>query len=410
MRIRANRIARDFRLDPDRTMQDITEALERGREGKPGGVRPEEFSLRDLAEELVTTRDGEPCGYQWTKGLLLQETAIDAVDVTAFANITGQLLVSKVLEGFQREEFTLSRLIPAVSTRLDGEKIPGIERPRDPERDHADALVVNPAQPYPHVGFGEDYIETPSTTKRGLIIPVTKEAIFFDRTNLVLQRASEVGEVLGSNKERRLVDLVIGATNNFKWKGTSYNTFYAAVDSGPWVNHKDDNDLVDWSAIDEAEQLFAEMTDPATGDPILIGGRTVLVTPAKRFTGQRIISATEVRETTNTNTVAVSPNPLSGMGLRLAVSALLYQRLQSELSLDADTAKGYWFYGDPAKAFAYMENWPITVLQSPQNSEAEFNQDVVVRYKASERGAAAVLQPRAWQRHRAASASSSSGT
>jgi len=50
------------------------------------------------------------------------------------------------------------------------------------------------------------------------------------------------------------------------------------------------------------------------------------------------------------------------------------------------------------------------VLQSPQNSEAEFNQDVVVRYKASERGAAAVLQPRAWQRHRAASASSSSGT
>jgi len=137
MPIRANRIARDFRLDPDRTMQDITEALERGREGKPGGVRPEEFSLRDLAEELVTTRDGEPCGYPWCKGLLLQETAIDAVDVTAFANITGQLLVSKVLEGFQREEFTLSRLIPAVSTRLDGEKIPGIERPRDPERDRS---------------------------------------------------------------------------------------------------------------------------------------------------------------------------------------------------------------------------------------------------------------------------------
>ena len=33
-----------------------------------------------------------------------------------------------------------------------------------------------------------------------------------------------------------------------------------------------------------------------------------------------------------------------------------------------------------------MENWPITVTQSPPNSEADFSQDIVVRYKASERG------------------------
>jgi hypothetical protein len=41
-----------------------------------------------------------------------------------------------------------------------------------------------------------------------------------------------------------------------------------------------------------------------------------------------------------------------------------------------------------------MENWPITVVQSPANSDAEFTQDIVVRFKASERGAAAVLNPR----------------
>lgn len=403
MRIKANRIARDYRTDPGRTMQDITEALELGREGQPGGIRAEEFSLRDLAEELVATRDGEPCGYQWTKSLLLQEAAIDGVDVTAFANITGQLMISKVMEAFQREEYVLSRLIPSISTRLDGEKIPGISRPRDIERDHDDALVVNPAQPYPHAGFGEDYIETPSTTKRGLIIPVTKEAIFFDRTNLVLQRASEVGEILGSNKERRLVDLAIGATNNFKWKGTDYNTFYDSDDDGEWVNRDDSNELLDWSSIDTAEQLFAEMTDPATGDPILIGGRTLLVTPANRFIAQRLVAATETRDTTNTNTVTVQPNPLAGMGIRPVASALVYQRLQAALSLAASVAKDVWFYGDPMKAFAYMENWPITVLQSPTNSEAEFNQDIVVRYKASERGAAAVMQPRAWQQHRKAS-------
>ena len=41
-----------------------------------------------------------------------------------------------------------------------------------------------------------------------------------------------------------------------------------------------------------------------------------------------------------------------------------------------------------------MENWPITVTQSAPGSEAEFSNDVVVRFKASERGAAAVLNPR----------------
>ena len=41
-----------------------------------------------------------------------------------------------------------------------------------------------------------------------------------------------------------------------------------------------------------------------------------------------------------------------------------------------------------------MENWPITVTQAPRNSEAEFESDIVARFKAIERGAAAVMNPR----------------
>ena len=57
-----------------------------------------------------------------------------------------------------------------------------------------------------------------------------------------------------------------------------------------------------------------------------------------------------------------------------------------------------------------MENWPITVVQAPTNSEAEFSQDIVVRFKASERGAAAIIEPRRFQRNKPLSSSSSSGT
>ena len=73
--------------------------------------------------------------------------------------------------------------------------------------------------PYPNVGLSEDYIETPSTTKHGFIVPVTREAIFFDRTHLILQRAAEVGEVLGLHKEKRLIDLVIGARTTTSGRG-----------------------------------------------------------------------------------------------------------------------------------------------------------------------------------------------
>ena len=46
-----------------------------------------------------------------------------------------------------------------------------------------------------------------------------------------------------------------------------------------------------------------------------------------------------------------------------------------------------------------MENWPITVTQAPANSEAEFTQDTVVRFKASERGNWSIWEPRCIQRH-----------
>jgi hypothetical protein len=77
----------------------------------------------------------------------------------------------------------------------------------------------------------------------------------------------------------------------------------------------------------------------------------------------------------------------------LVESRLAYRRVLAS-GVAAVDAKKWWFIGDFHKAFAYMENWPITVTQSPPGSEADFNQDIMVRFKASERGAAAVLNSR----------------
>jgi len=380
--IKYRELRRQYELDgPAATVKHLSEAL-----GKRH-LRPEDFSLRDLAEGLV------PEGHQWVRamdprsagGVSLLEAG-EGVDVTAFLNITGQVIYSKIMEAYTQEAFVVSKLVDTVPTRLDGEKIPGVGRIKD------EITEVHPGMPYPNVGFGEDYIETPSTTKRGLIVPVTREAIFFDRTNLVLSRAAEVGEILGLNKEKRLLDLVIGTTNNYKWKGTDYNTYYASGDGGPWVNVIEDNELVDWTDVDAAEQLFADILDPNTGEPVLVQATTVLVMPAYRHAAHRVFNAAEITYTGDgAATATTAANPLGNY--TVAESRLAYRRIIASGETAAD-AKKWWFLGDFRKAFAYMENWPITVTQSPLGSEADFNQDIVVRFKASERGAAAVVNPR----------------
>jgi hypothetical protein len=378
MSLNYRELKRRYELDgAEQTSRHLCEALT-NRE-----LAPEDFSIRDLAEALV------PDGRQWVRmldprsggGVSVMEST-DGVDVTAFLNVTGQVVYSKILDAYTQEAFVASKLVQTIPTRLDGEKIPGISR-------IADAVEqVSPGMPYPHLGFGEDYIETPSTAKRGFIVPVTKEAIFFDRTHLVLSRAAEVGEILGLNKEKRLLDLIVGVTNNYKQNGAALNTYYAST---PWKNLLAGNELVDWTDVDAAEQLFADMLDPATGEPVLVRGTTVLVMPAYRHAAHRVFNASELSYADGNGTATTVANPLGNY--RVHESRLAYRRIVASGVAAAD-AKKWWFVGDFRKAFAYMENWPITVAQAPLGSEADFNNDVVLRFKASERGAAAVLNPR----------------
>jgi hypothetical protein len=102
--IKYRELKRRYELDgPQRTTAHLCEAL---REKK---LRPEDFSFRDLAEALV------PDGHQWVRqldprnsssGVNLLEAG-DGVDVTAFLNVTGQVIYSKIMEGYQQEEFII---------------------------------------------------------------------------------------------------------------------------------------------------------------------------------------------------------------------------------------------------------------------------------------------------------------
>ena len=389
-------LGRDFgkgrsHADKQKALTDLRMAL------KEGHVKPEDFSVRSLAEHLVedgrewvATMDPRHGPQDW-------QEAAGAVSVASFSNITGQIVYSKLLEAYQSSAMVFAPLVQTIPTSLDGEKIAGIGGLGD------QAAIVNEGQAYPLAGVTEDYIETPSTTKRGFIVPVTKETIFFDRTNLIVQRAGEVGQFLGLNKEKRIIDCIVDenggavstpAGHRLKWKGTYYATYQSST---PWVNIKASNTLIDWTNIDAALLVASQIVDPTTGEPIVNVGTDMIVCPQLAATARRILTASMVQvnsggyATSGNLNSAQSPNPIMNIP---GYSPAAYQIHTSPLLAARMTTDTSWYIGDIKKAFAYMENWPITVVQAPPNSELEFSNDIVLRFKASERGTAATLDPR----------------
>ncbi len=364
---------------PRRFFEDIGRALQAKE------LRPEDFSIRKLFEEFVD--GGREIAESWNPrqggGVNILEAA-DAVDTSSFSNITGQILYSAVLEKYMMPEFVFSRLIPTQPTSFSGERLVGMGQIGD------EAEIVAEGAQYPFVGFGEDYVDTPQTTKRGMICPVTKEAVFFDLTGQILDRAREVGLWLGVNKEKRAIDCVIDentTAHRYKWRGTVYATYQTTT---PWDNVTASNALVDWTDLDNDRQTANGLIDPNTGEPIMIGPtQQLIVTDQLLWSAQRIANATEITVTVPGYATSGNPtgyttkNPVQGLQV---VSSVL---LASRLATDTD-----WFTGDVGGYAKYMENWPITVVQAPPNSQEDFHRDIVAQFKASERGAFAVVQPR----------------
>lgn len=359
---------------PQRYFDDLREALE------SKAYRPSDFRIRALFEAFVD--DGHEAIESWNPGSGDPKSGVQlleaGVTTGAFANIMGQIVYTEVMTAFDDPVFLAPRLARNVPTKFNGEKIPGIGRMGD------EAETVPEGHAYPTAGFTEEWIATPATTKRGFIVPVTKEAIFFDRTGLVLERAREVSQWLAVNKEKRVMDAATGQTNQYrKNDGAAIATYGDSSGAHDWDNLAASNGLVDWTDIENARLLFDGLVDPNTGEPIIVTGNDVLVPSALNYTAKRIFDATEFRYVDTHTTL--SRNPLAGEPLNILSNAYVKARTSS-----AST----WFIGDFMNAFWYMENWPITSVEAPPNSELEFSADIVARYKVSERGAIASREPR----------------
>lgn len=366
------------RVSDNRFLRDIEQAFEEGH------IRPRDVELRPLFEYLVP--NGHELVRSWApseqgdRRIQLHDVFSEAGAVTtaAFANVSGQIVFTTTQEQFNNPVLIGDQVCTVIPTEFDGEKIPGVTNLGDI------AEIIGEGKDYPLAGVGETWIETPNTAKRGFIVPLTKEAIFFNRTGQLIEKCSKVAESMAINREKRILDAVLGITTLYRRNGGAAQATYGDTHTnGDFDNLVASNALQDWTDIEAAELAFDAITDPDTGEPIIIGGLEIIVPTALKHTARRILNATEVRTVTNTNTTTNGPNSLEAYNLH------------SNQYVKARTSSAStWFAGDFKGAFAYMQNWPAQSSQAPVNSHDEFHRDVAQQWKITERGAPAVREPR----------------
>lgn len=341
----------------------------------------------------IDQRTGKP--YYYGKGL---ESYI-GVDPSAFTNITGQILVNKVGEGYNNPAFIGSELVeeiqePSVAAILGELLVPSISSVIDLPSGN-----IAPGQNYPLTRVKEDYYRLPSIAKHGQILPITIEAIVMDRTGGQLQDAAyTLGQMQGLRKEEEILSVVLGLRNNYNWLGTDYNTY---LTSGGWINKKTGVTITAGTFtgynVWEQQQLFTRILNPFTNKPIFIdiSKMKILCMPTAVYAMQTAVNAVSIRTgqiSTNPAIQQQGPNPL------ITVQGILQSPYAFQLLIDsgvsATNAANYWNLGIFPQAFAYRTWIPVQMEWAPPGNPADFYQDIVYQVKCHEAGVAGVKNAR----------------
>ncbi len=369
--------------------------MKRTMEGiKTGKIAKKDISIRNLAEGMI--------GAGWERklqnykcGVGLRE-AVEAVDASGFAHITGQLLVQEIQAQYDAADMVIKKLIDEeqiTNGNLGPQRVPFLGKITDAPS------TVQQGMPYPTSGFLEQYIDYPVPQKFGEICNVTFEMIFSDLTKQVFDAAGNVGERCAIEQEERCTSVVYGLTNPFSWNGTTYSSF---LTTGSWINKITGKVIQDWTDLNDIEILAAKMLDPTTNKPIKIRPTAALVQPYRWYNWKRI------QEATGTKSGAYSQSgytPQTDAPSPLEFNYPIFKSLYAQNLLTTAAASGgggltdvqareYVVLADFKKAFVWRYVYPMTIVEAPPMNTAEFEQDITLRVKASNYGVCCVKNPR----------------
>ena len=355
-------------------------------------LRPDEFDLGRLFEECFGWSEYMNCRKPYRDGGKMVSTLFresTEVSSAAFTAIAGQIVYAQTIPKYESPEFVFTPLVPTYQAVTHGaEKIAGVTQLGNA------ATERNESEPYTVAGVGPNYIHSPVCKDRGLIVPVTREAIFEDKTGQLLQMAGDVGYAMGLNLEFRIIDALVDLNDGAKsamvgghryhWLDTSIASYGDDSGSHTWDNLSATTALTDYTSLKACEILLSKMTDPFTGNRINMPAKHLVVCPTLLHEARAIKRAESYRvhvsgyPTTGSPVERVAPNTLDDY--TIVSSAFLDQRQVTAGSGLATT----WYLGDIGKALQRKIVFPMQVDQAPAGNDDEFNRQIVMKFRANE--------------------------
>lgn len=409
---------------------------------------PQDFNLEDLAEAIWAGSGMGGTGWREALGfrrdsrtveiprlLRVQEEAAAPIGPSIWGNVAawtasvGGLMQASYLEGvYDQADFELLGLFPN-------------RQPIFWQGGERYINILGPADPAPEVGIGEEFpdmamsamwVEPGAMKKYGGKILVAKETAVIDISGgQLLQKAKDAGKSIPFREHELIIDLITGATNNWRMGfrddtgATGYDTYGPTITRPDGSTYTIPNDIVnpfnDLGTLYKSDESIAQLYHPLTGNPIKVNMDTVVMPTSMAAWAMAINAAatmTPMTQTTITGAQAAAgtfpnfmfqaDNPWKGVVRRGLASQWLDQRHRaSATQTNPNRSAGLaltganvnrWYRMDPARFACRRAFWePMSLDLNPgdytmavQNIAAGSVFSVAVQYQ--------VLNPYAVQR------------
>ncbi|MFV2014405.1 MAG: hypothetical protein ACC656_03175, partial [Candidatus Heimdallarchaeota archaeon] len=242
-------------------------------------IKPEDLRFDQLAYDLIPN-------YEDLRTAETKDIAL-AVSSSQFPTISKVAINKTILTNYDLYSEGVDNLVTDLTaTRTNEEYIAGFTDPEGPE-------LRPESMPYEQTNFGDRDV-TIKMADFGRTISVTREAIFNDRTNQLLDNARMIGELGGQHRTQMIIQTLevvarsafkeaSSSSNAFTYKGTAYqaSTFYhatthASIDGRTFGNLVASNALADYTNVQSAMDLFTDMVS-VQGHKIVVDPKVILV-------------------------------------------------------------------------------------------------------------------------------------
>lgn len=356
-----------------RNLIEVVNAFERkyNPSESPSGHRVAMVELRKTIKEAIEKKklNRERVDFKRLYQTLVEDKPLieGNVSSSAFPSIAGEIISSAMIEGYKAYPVNIENLVKTVPSKLKVSRVVGWTA-------IGSIVPLNERQPYPEINEPEAKEKTIRNKKHGGLLSLTKEAIFFDQTGDLVNRAREIGAEAERKRQEIILKKIIDADSD----ALSGSALYSAGNSNLITTNALDTD--GWEAVHK--NLLTKTDDSGESKPIWVfQGKPIMMVGANLW-------ATATKLATN----EFGPQGTGNLDKNLAKGMF---DVMVNPYVATPLTNTTWHYGWFKAQMRWEEVWPTEFFERVgQSHEDGFKEDVIQQFKVSWYGGAGAVDTR----------------